>query len=456
VRMRASASSKKLVHMGAITFSGLGSGIDVDSIVTALVKAESGGINTSNTRITAAQAAVSSLSSIGGLLSDLKSVVDSMDTATELAGFTGTSGKPDALTLTTSGTAAPGSYSVRVVSLLKEQRNYSSLVDSRLDDLNKTGTLQLTQAGTTYDVNVTAADSLDEIAVKINNSGAKIKANVFFDGSKYRLQLKGSEGGAAGAFAINDVTDSLGFGFDASDSKKQDAADAEILVDGLTVKSKTNTISGAIEGVSFQLSAETTDSFNVKVASDPSKLTASLKSFVQKYNAVVNKVHSVAGFGSIKASDAALAGDSGLRAVAGGLGTRILSRSGQGGTLDTLADLGIRLNADGTLRLDDTTMNKALTERPQEFTKVLAGTDSKAGIMDLMSDMLKGFTASGTGLIAGRSSSFTSRIKTLQDGVTREQARLDRLETRLRKTYSAMDASVAQSKNSLSYLYNMG
>jgi flagellar hook-associated protein 2 len=442
--------------MGNLTFSGLGSGIDVESIVTGLVRAESGGITAANTRVSDARAAVSDLSSIAGLLSDLKSVVDTMDTATELASNTGTSAKPEALALTTTATAKPASYSVRVVSLLKEQRNYSSTVDTRADDLNKTGTLRFTQAGLDYNVNVEATDSLDEIAAKVNGSGAKIKANVFYDGSKYRLQLSGSEAGAAGAFSILDVTDSLGFGFDAVDSKKQDAADAEVLIDGISVKSKTNTVSGAIEGVSFQLSAETTDAFNVKVASDPTKLTASLKSFVQKYNAVVNKIHAVSGFGSIKASNKDLAGDSALRAVSGGLGNRILNRSGQGGTLDTLADIGVRLNRDGTLRMDETAMNKALTDKPEEFTKVLAGTDSKAGIMDLMGTMLKGFTDVGTGLMSARKESFNSRIKTLQDGVTREQARLDRMEIRLRRTYSVMDASVAKSNSSLNYLYSMG
>jgi flagellar hook-associated protein 2 len=442
--------------MGSITFSGLGSGIDIDAIVKALVQADSGGVDAANSRISASRAAVSDLSSIGGLLSDLKSVVDSMDTATELASFSGTSAKPEALTLTTSGNVRAASYDVRVVSLLKEQRNYSTTFNSRTADLNKTGTLRLAQGGTNYDINVEATDSLDEVAAKINGSGAKIKANVFFDGSQYRLQLSGSEGGEAGAFTMEDMSTSLGFGFDAVDSQKQAAADAQILIDGIPVKSKTNTISGAIEGLTFNLSAETTESFKVKVASDPTKMGTSLKDFVQKYNAVVNKVHKVAGYGSIKASNAELSGDSALRAVSSGLGARILNRAGHGGALDTLADIGIRLNSDGTIRLDETKMNKALADHPEDFSKVLAGTDSKAGLMDVMGDMLKGFTAVGDGLVANRKQAFDSRIKTLQDTVDREQARLDRMETRLRKTYSAMDAAVAKSNNSLSYLYSLG
>jgi len=441
---------------GTISFSGLGSGIDIDSLVTGLVKAESVGLNKANSRISAAKASISDLSSVGTLLSDLKTVVDSLDTASELSSYTGTSSKPEALGVTTTGTARAASYDVRVVSLVKEQRNYSATFASRSDDLNQAGTLRLGQNGSTYDIQVEATDSLDEIAAKVNGSGAKIKASVFYDGSQYRLQVSGSEGGADGAFTMNDVSSSMALGFDAPDSKKQTAADAEILVDGLSVKRKTNTIDGVIDGVSLKLTAETTDSFKVQVSADPTKLTASLKDFVTKYNAVVSKVHKVAGFGSVSASNADLAGDATLRAVTSGLGNRMLSRVGSGGALESLADLGIRLNNDGTLKLDETKMTKALAEHPGDFSKALAGTDSTDGVMDLMSDMLKGFTDSTTGLMANRKTSYDARIKSLQTAADREQARLDRMGERLRTSFAKMDTAVASANTDMSYLYSLG
>jgi flagellar hook-associated protein 2 len=441
---------------GTITFSGLGSGIDIDSLVTGLVKAESAGLNQTNTRISATRAAVSDMSSVGSLLSDLKTVVDSLDTASELASYSATSSKPDVLTAVTSGTARPASYDVKVISLVKEQRNYSTTFASRTDDLNQAGTLRFGQNGNTYDVAVEASDSLDEIAAKINGSGAKIKANVFYDGSQYRLQLSGSEGGADGAFTISDVSSSMSLGFDAPDSKKQSAADAEVLIDGLSVKRKTNTIDGAIDGVTLKLTAETSDTIKLQVASDPTKLTASLKDFVAKYNAVVTKVHKVAGFGSTAASNPELAGDQTLRTITAGLGNRVLSRAGTGGTLDSLADLGIRLNNDGTLRLDETKMAKALADHPDDFSKALAGTDTSDGLMDLMSDMLKGFTDATDGLMTSRKTSYDARIKSLQTAADREQARLDRMADRLRTTFTKMDTAVAAANQSMSYLYNMG
>lgn len=441
--------------MATISFSGLGSGIDVDSIVKGLISAESGNIATANTRISATKAAVSDLSSIGTLLSDLKSVVDSLDTATELSSVSGKSANENALTVSTTGSASAGTYDVRVVSLLKEQRNYSATYATSDAALGEAGTLRFSQGGTDYDVSIEETDTLSNIAAKINASGAKIKANVFYDGSTFRLQVASSEGGAQAAFSVTDVSDTLSLGLDAPESVKQAAADAEVLIDGISVKSKTNVISGAIDGVSLTLKDETSSSFKIQIAPDSTKMTESLNDFVKKYNAVVNKIHSLAGFGSIKASNKELAGDATLRSISGGLSSKVLAKvGGDSAAFGTLADLGIRMNNDGTLKLDESRMKSKLAENPSGFAKALAGDASSDGLMDLMGQMLKGFTETGTGLLATRKTSLDSRVKTLQDTATREQARVDRMETRLRLMFSKMDASVAASREQLNYLYS--
>src|SRR5690606_11217642 len=125
--------------------------------------------------------------SIGSLISELRSVVDSLDTASELSSFSGKSSNESALSLTTTSSARAGTYDVRVVSLLKEQRNYSATYAASDTALGESGSLRLTQGGTDYDVTIEATDSLSDIAAKINDSGANIKASLFYDGSTYRL-----------------------------------------------------------------------------------------------------------------------------------------------------------------------------------------------------------------------------------------------------------------------------
>lgn len=442
--------------MATVSFSGLGSGMDVESIVKGLISAESAGMNTAQSRVTQTKAAVSDLSSIGSLISELRSVVDSLDTASELSSFSGKSSNESALSLTTTSSARAGTYDVRVVSLLKEQRNYSAIYAASDTALGESGSLRLTQGGTDYDVTIEATDSLSDIAAKINDSGANIKASLFYDGSSYRLQLAGTEGGAHASFSVTDVGSSLSLGLDAPESVRQQAADAEVLIDGISVKSKTNVISGAIDGVSLTLKDETSSNFKVQVAADATKMTESLSDFVKKYNAIVTKIHTVAGFGSVKGTNKELIGDAALRSITSGLSSKVLSRVGADGELGSLADLGIQLNNNGTLKLNEAKMKEKLTENPAGFVKALAGDASSDGLMDIMGRMLKGFTESGTGLIATRQDSFSARIKALQDTASREQIRLDRMETRLRAAFSIMDTQVAASQEKLNYLYQFG
>lgn len=442
--------------MATVSFSGLGSGMDVESIVKGLISAESVGMNATQNRITQTKAAVSDLSSIGSLVSELRAVVDSLDAASELSSFSGKSSNESALSISTTGTARAGTYDVQVVSLLKEQRNYSATYAAADAALGESGTLRLTQGGTDYEVAIADTDSLSDIAAKINGAGANVKASIFYDGSTYRLQLSGTEGGAHRAFSVTDVDGTLSLGLDAPESIRQQAADAEILIDGISVKSKSNVITGAIDGVSLTLKDETSSSFKVQIAADPTKMTESLNDFVKKYNAVITKIHTVAGFGSIKGTNKELIGDAALRTITSGLSSKVLSRVGADGELGSLADLGIKLNNNGTLKLDEAKMKEKLTENPAGFVKALAGDESNDGLMDIMGRLLKGFTESGTGLIATRQDSFQARIKALQDTAAREQLRLDRMETRLRAAFSIMDTQVAASQDKLNYLYQFG
>lgn len=435
--------------MGAVTISGLGSGLDIDSLVSGLVAASNGGLTAANAKVSSAQAAVSTLSGIGTLLSDLKSVVDSLDTATELASYSATASNDKAATVTSSGSARAGSYGVKVVALAQEQRTYGSGQSSANLGLNQTGSLRLTQGGTDYDINIAAGDSLNNIASKINELGAKMSASVFFDGTSYRLQVRSTETGAANAFTATE-NGGVSLGLSAPGANKQVAQDAQVEIDSFLVTSGTNTIQGAIEGVTLNLKETTDAAFTVTVKSNPDAMKTSLKGFVEKYNAVIGRIHSVAGYGGSKGTSTALKGDSSLRAITDALSRTVIAQAGTGGSLNSLADIGIRLNNDGTLKLDETKMGEALDKNPDGFAKVLAGTDTQSGVMDVMRDLLKGFTTVGNGILTVRTEGLNSQIKLFQAQADREQKRLDTMETQLRKQLNAMDASVSTWKNSMS------
>ena len=87
-------------------------------------------------------------------------------------------------------------------------------------------------------------------------------------------------------------------------------------------------------------------------------------------------------------------------------------------------------------------------ERAREF-------DDQDGIMDKLGDLVKSYTDVGTGLLDGRKEGLQSTIKLFQDQAAREQRRLDSMESRLRKSLSVMDASVAQSNSTMNFLLGL-
>ncbi len=436
---------------GPITFSGLGSGIDIEAIVSGLVGASSQNLNLANRKVSAASAATSALSGVGSLLSDLKTVVDSLDSATELASYSGKSSDEDAAVVTTTGEATPASYTVSDVILAKEQRTYSGSQTSRDTDLTQTGTLRLTQGGTDYDITIDATDSLEGIGAKINGLKAGISASIFYDGTNYRLQLRSKETGSDEAFVVQELG---GFNIGLSDvaATVQDAGNASAKLDGFTVTSSTNTISGAIEGVNIELKKEGTTPFSISIEADTDSMKASLDEFVSKYNSVITRIHSISGFGGSEGTSAALRGDGSLRSITNRLASTMLTSAGTGGNLETLADLGIRLNNDGTLKIDSDRMESALVDNPEGFSKVLAGDSTSDGLMDIMGSLLKSFTDIGTGTISLRKDALSAEIKLFQGTAEREQKRLDAMEIRLRRTFSAMDADMGMRNIEMSFL----
>jgi flagellar hook-associated protein 2 len=434
---------------GTISFGGVGSGMDTESIVTGLVSASSGSLNSLKSRATETDSAVSTLSSVSSLLSTLQKSVGVLADARDAASYTATSSS-SAIAVSANGTAQPGAYSITVNKLAKEQRNYSTTFASSTTALAQSGTMNLkVGSGTAVDIAVNDTDTLEDIAGKINASGARISASIFNDGTNYRLQVRGLDTGEA-----NSVT-FAGLNLGLPGNQVQAAQDASVQIDGFTVKRATNQIAGAIQGVTLALTQESTTPVSINVGTDNSGTQKKIQAVVDAYNAVVNKVHTAAGYGTTKATNATLSGDSALRSITQRLSDTLTSRITTGSQFTSLASLGLSSNRDGTLALDSTKLTSALEKDAAGVTSVLAGANGGRGVMDIMSDLVKGMTAAG-GTVALRQDSLTSRAKSLRDQAGREQDRLDRYAETLRKQFTAMDTTVATNQSLLSYLTRLG
>jgi len=428
---------------GTITFGGIGSGMDTESIVSALVGVERQGETALQSKLTATSSSISNLSSVSSLLSKLKAASDALDTSAEVGSFKATSSNT-AIVASSSGLASAGKYSIQVDKLAKEQRTYSNTIASVGTALGQAGTLKLgVGAGATTDITVAATDTIDDVIGKINASGQRVTASSFYDGTAYRIQLRGQDTGAANALSITETGTT--FGFSVAANTVQAAQDAQIKLDGFTVKSATNQVVGAIRGVTLALTAETTDAVTVGIESDPSALKTKLNALVDSYNAVIAKVKDLAGNGTAKAKDPNLAGDSTLRSITSRLSSALQTIGSGSSAYKTLGSIGLAVDRSGKLSLDSTKFDKAITADGAGVTKLLAGTDPQApgGVMSIVSNAVDAFTKTGTGLIQGRTDAMTATTKRLQDRIDAEETRINRYAEQLRKQFTSMDTQVA-------------
>lgn len=433
--------------------------MDIEGLIQGLVGISRQPISETKSKAAAVRAAVTSVSDVGSLLSKLNASAAALDTLGEVGSFKVSSGNESAVAVSANGNAQPGSYQVEVLSLAQTDRRYSNAINGSSTALGVAGTLTL-QIGTgdvvgpgnellvgaaTAAIDITGSDTLSTVIEKINGSGLRLRASALFDGSQYHLQIAGLDVGADNAVTV--TQQGFDLGLNDAENIKQTAQDASMKIDGITVTSKTNQITQAIPGVTFALKAETTSPFTIAVDNDPEALATKLTTFVTDFNAVVNKAHQLAGYGSIKATNPILSADSTLRRVTSELSRNITTTFGEG-TLQTLASIGVKLNNDGTLRFDKAVLDKAVANDPNAVSQLLAGDDSVDGAMDRLADVTKGLTAPSTadlkdaGVIAVRKESLEANAKRLEDQIAREEARLVSMEERLRKTFTAMDSTV--------------
>jgi flagellar hook-associated protein 2 len=402
------------------------------------------------------------LSNIGSALANLRSAADALSSERDVASFTATSSDTSSVAASAAGNAQPGAYSVEVKELAREQRTYSATFSSSNDALGQSGSLTLGVGQTSASISVDASDSLSGIAAKINAAGLRVSAAVFYDGSAYRLQVRGLDTGAANALTFAEDGTSLdlnGTGATPNAGKTvQPASDAELTIDGFKVTRPTNQVVGVLPGVTFAVSHKTTSPVTVTVGSDPAALVNKVKAVVTAYNAVINQVHSAAGYGDQKAKVATLAGDSALRQITSQLSQTIsASQSGQG-AFATLGQIGLSQSRDGTLQFDDTKLSDGLTRDPDDVENLLgrATGASTGGVMAALRDLVDAVTLTGSGTLALRKQSLDDQAKRLDTDAAKEQTRLDDYADQLRKQFTTMDTSVAANQSLLAQLNKIG
>lgn len=394
-----------------ITSPGIGSGLDVNAIVTGLMNVERQPLTILARKKSSFQTQVSAYGTLKSALSTFQTSVSALSSSAKFNVQTAISGNADVFTATSNGSAAVSNYAI-TVNQLAQQQKLGSAGFTNISDPVGTGTLTIsfgtfTPAVVTpptpsaftanpnkTDINVTIDSSNNSLAGlrdAINAQNASVSASIVNDGTANRLVITSKDTGEVNSLKITAVdnddannTDTAGlsrFAYDptaAVGSGKnlnvlQDAKNALLNIDGISVVKSSNTVSDAIEGVTLNLlKTSNSVSVNLGIATNQDKIKESVTAFVDAFNKLDTTIRNLTKYGGEGGSNGALLGDSTARAITNQI-KGVLSKSIEGnGSLSTLNQIGVSFQRDGKLALDSAKLNTAISTNVKDIAALFA------------------------------------------------------------------------------------
>lgn len=465
--------------------AGIGSGLtNIDDLVKTAVAAEKAPKQNQLDKVEKnATTQITALGSLKSAVSEFQTALTTLNSPSSFLAKLANSSKSDVLTASATQKASSGSYQVEVTQIATSSKVALAAVPS--DTSFSKGTLTVKVGETALpEIQIDANNNtLAGVRDALNKAGKELglTATVVNDAQGARLVLSSSKTGATEdiSVSVSGADDSgtqslnkLAFSPSAAptDSKTIDppvpddpaaarmltrAKSAQLTVDGLAIVSKSNTVDQAIEGVTLSLKTTTTagSPLTVGVSQDTGSVKGNITKFVDAYNALMKSIKaqtSVTSVGEDKAPVAgALVGDATARNLTSAIRNELVNIQGDSSSpIRALADLGITTQRDGTLAIDSTRLDKAISESPEGVATLLTGDN---GLANRLKKQLDPYSSTG-GILE-------SRTKVLNETISKvdtQQAELDRrmttLQARLYKQYNAMDSLLGQLNNTSSSL----
>ncbi|MBU1074211.1 flagellar filament capping protein FliD, partial [bacterium] len=263
-------------------------------------------------------------------------------------------------------------------------------------------------------------------------------ATVLFDGSEtggFHLVISAEETGTESAFTVD--ASGLSGGTAPVFTTTQAAANAQFVIDTLTVYSQTNEVSNAIQGVTLNLEqADAGVTVNLEIGVDGEALQGKVQTFVDAYNALFNYMNEQSADGKV------LQGDSLVRNISSRVRMALTSSLGSG-DITTLYQIGIRQEKDGILSFDTSAFQAQVAEDYTGVRDLFVGTDTHSGIVYLLGLSLDDMTDSVDGIFKLRSDSLEDRIEHIDDRIARYERSIESYETTLNRKFTAMEQLIA-------------
>ena len=469
---------------GSISSAGIGSGLDVNSIISSLMAVESQPLTLLENKAQTVTTEISAVGQIQSLTSTLGDKADALSSSSLWKQTTSSTADPTVVTAdTSSGTAVPGDYSVSVQQMAQGQTVTTGTPLSSSTQLDAgTLTIQLgtwtpgasgnpptfaDQSGSPpVSITIGAGDtSLSSIKDKINAANAGVTASIISDANGSRLSLRSTATGLANGFKIaaTETTDDgdpttglsmLNYDPTAPNSQmglNQSATNALATVNGISVESASNKLSNISDGLSLTLLKVSASPVDVSVSIDTASMQKAITDFVSAYSALNANIHNATKYDSSTAvaagtsrTDGPLEGDPSIIGFQNQLRGIINTTSTTSSMYARLSDIGISIQADGSLATNTTKLTAAMAN-PDELAKLFSTqgtTNENTGIAVRFSNLADAAMLPD-GSLASRTSGLQGELSRNGKQQQDMQTHLDATQARLTAQYQALDTTMA-------------
>ncbi|MFY8130221.1 MAG: flagellar filament capping protein FliD [Burkholderiaceae bacterium] len=471
--------------MSGLSVPGIGSGLDINSLVERLMTVERQPLTALATKKGMIESKISALGQIRSSLDALKTAAQRMTTQDKLLTLKTTVADTSIATVSTSNSATPASFSLEVEQLASAQKLSSPEFASASSSLGNAAGSVTIEFGTysagvytlnpdraAFTVNVEAAKMTPEgIRDAINQANKEVSASLVNSGTGVMLVLTNAKTGANQHMRLTvsdpdgNNTDNAGLsqlaynpaasvGNGKNMSERVAAQDARVKIDGISITSRTNTLDQSIAGLTISLLKTNDDSpTTMTTTRDDSQVKTAVNSFITAYNNLNKLVRDLTKYDATKKEAAILNGESTVRNVLSQV-RGLLSRQYGSTSLTTLSELGITTQSDGSIRLDATKFDSAFSSKRDAvvalFTQSTGGTEGD-GFAGTVEDLITSLT-DNNGLLDARTDGLNVSLKNLNSKEDQIEARLSQIEQRYRTQFVTLDRNLNSLQSLSAYL----
>jgi len=461
----------------SISSPGVGSGLDINSIVTQLVEVEKQPLKTLQTKAAKLETQLSAFATVKSQLASLGDAASDLLSTDTWGAKTFSSSDTAAVTGTASTSSIASSFSMSVTQLASSQSARTAAMTST-DTVGAAGTLSISigawssgaftasldadEDGTVdapISVSISSTDTLSDVASRINSADAGVTAVVVTSGTQQRLLVRSSDTGEDYGFEIKaynnsgtqitDGTTGVGkFSYTASGTsgltQTQAGQDASISVEGITITSSSNTVSDAVPGVTLKLLSKTSSDVQITVGNDTDTIKSKLTAFQDAYNTLVSNLKTLTKYDATTKKAGDLQGDGTAVTLLSVLNSMISATGpAASSTFSYLSDVGIQVQSSGLLTTNSSTLNTAFDSLDdlKTFFYNYGGTTTTNGLARRFRDFE--WDANGVeGTISLKKTALTEAITRNESTQDKFNVRIAEIQKRLYKQYGGLDSKM--------------